>query len=140
MTKIGENIYGWCTTCKLVLMHTIEAMVGGKITRVHCNTCRAQHAYRAKPPGASSAIGRVRARQTNGETSSEQKTRPTEYEVLMRGHMEAAVRPYATSSRFKVREIISHATFGLGAVTAERDNIKIDVLFADGARVLVHRR
>ena len=43
--KVGDNIDGWCTRCKLVLTHTIEAVVGGKITRVHCNTCRGQHAY-----------------------------------------------------------------------------------------------
>lgn len=137
---IGKNVDSWCTRCKLVLTHTVEAMVEGKITRVHCNTCRGRHAYRAEPPGARSAGGRVRARQISGETSSEQKTRPTEYEVLMGGRTAAAARPYATSSRFKVREIISHATFGLGAVTAERDNIRIDVLFADRARVLVHGR
>ena len=139
MTKIGENINSWCTPCKLVLLHTIEAIAGGKITRVHCNTCRARHSYRAKPPAARSANGRVGARQTNG-TSGEQTTRPSEYEVLMRGRTESAARPYATSSRFKVSEIISHATFGLGAVTAERDNVKIDVLFSDRARVLVHGR
>jgi len=32
------------------------------------------------------------------------------------------------------------ATLGLGAVKAERDNAKIDVLFADGMHVLVHGR
>jgi len=37
-------------------------------------------------------------------------------------------------------ELVSHATFGLGVVTGERDTIKIDILFADGPKVLLHGR
>ena len=59
------------------------------------------------------------------------------YEALLRGRTAANARSYSTSARFKVGELISHATFGLGAVTGERDGIKIDVLFADKARVLL---
>lgn len=128
---VGKTIDGWCTRCKLVLTHTIEAMAGGKITRVHCNTCRGQHAHRATAPGT---------RKANGHASNDAKTGPSQYEALLRGRTAAAARPYSTSERFNVKELISHATFGLGAVTAERDNIKIDVLFADGMRVLVHGR
>jgi hypothetical protein len=82
----------------------------------------------------------VRARgRAKGETGGATK-RPSEYELLLRGRTASAARPYAPSTRFKVRDLISHATFGLGAVTAERENIKIDVLFPDGARVLMHGR
>src|SRR5262245_58672499 len=42
--KVGDYVDGWCTRCKLVLRHTIEAIAGGKISRVHCNTCQGQHA------------------------------------------------------------------------------------------------
>ncbi len=143
--KVGKNIDSWCTRCKLVLTHTVGAIAGGKVTRVHCNTCRGQHAYRPEAPGARTAIGSARARQTSGRTNTAraataQKTRPSQYETLLRGRTAAAARPYSTSARFKVSELISHTTFGLGAVTAERDNIKIEVLFADGARVLLHGR
>ena len=132
--RIGKNVDSWCTRCKLVLAHTIEAMAGGKITRVHCNTCGGQHAYRAGPPRARAATGRAPRSQGVGRTINEQTSR---YEALLRGRTAAAARLYSTSARFKVGELISHATFGLGAVTGERDNIKIDVLFTDGPRVLL---
>jgi len=139
--KVGNNIDGWCTRCKLVLTHTIEATAGGKVARVQCNTCRGQHAYRARAPGVR-AVGAVRTRGTSAGagTSNEQKTKPSEYAMLLRGRGTSAARPYTVSERYKVSELIAHATFGLGAVTAERDNVKIDVLFADGPRVLVHGR
>ena len=137
MRKISENVDGWCTRCKMVLRHTIEAVVGEKITRVHCNTCHGRHAYRAKAPRTRAEIARSSA---NGRMGADGTPRPSGYEMLLRGRTAASARPYSTSERFKVSELISHSSFGLGAVTAERDNVKIDVLFADGSRVLVHRQ
>jgi len=135
--RIAKNVDSWCTRCKLVLVHTIEAMVGGKITRVHCNTCGGQHAYRAEPPRTRAATGRGSGSQGVGQTINEQTSRPSQYEALLRGRTAAAARFYSMSARFKAGELISHATFGLGAVTGERDHIKIEVLFPDGPRVLL---
>jgi len=135
--RIGKNVDSWCTRCKLVLAHTVETMTGEKITRVHCNTCGGQHAYRAKPPRTRAATGRAPGSQGVGRAINEQASRPSRYEALLRGRTAAAARPYSMSARFKAGELISHATFGLGAVTGERDNIKIEVLFTDGPRVLV---
>ena len=133
--KIGKNIESWCTRCKQMLAHTIEVVVGAKITRVYCHTCGGQHGYRPAPP-----VARADARnRVNGAAASDQKRR-SEYEVLLGGRTASAAQPYAQSSRFKVRDLIVHDTFGLGAVTAERDHIKIDVLFPDGPRVLMHGR
>lgn len=137
LSNIGENIDGWCTRCKMMLRHTIEAVVAGKITRVHCNTCQGRHVYRAKAPRTRVELARSKA---NGRMRADGTPRPSGYETLLRGRTAASARPYSTSERFKVSDLISHGSFGLGAVTAERDNVKIDVLFADGMRVLVHGR
>lgn len=52
MPKVGENIDSWCSKCKRILAHTIEAMVAGAIKRVHCNTCKGVHSYKAEEPGS----------------------------------------------------------------------------------------
>jgi hypothetical protein len=129
---VGKNIDGWCTRCKLVLTHTIEAVANGKITRVHCNTCGGSHAHRAGVPRARVASARV--------AKKEPDKRVSQYQALVRGRTEGASRPYSTATRFAVGELVSHATFGLGVVTGERDTIKIDILFADGPKVLLHSR
>jgi hypothetical protein len=146
--KVSKNIDGWCTRCKLVLAHTIEAMADGKITRVHCNTCGGQHTHRAGPPRAQVATerapagrgGATRASAATTRANKEQAKRESQYSALLRGRTKAASRPYATSARFAVGELISHATFGLGVVTGERDSIKIEILFADGPKVLLQGR
>jgi hypothetical protein len=130
----GSTVDSWCTKCKLVLAHTVEAMVGGKVTRVHCNTCQGQHAYRKTAPSAPGT-----AKKATGKKADRPPER-SEYETLLRGRTAAAARPYATSQRFAPGELISHTVFGLGVVTAERDSVKIDVVFPAGPKVLMHGR
>lgn len=120
---IGQNVDGWCTRCKIMTRHAIDTMVGEKITRSHCNTCGGRHAHRAQPPKTRPG-GRP-------EMSLESK-----HAALLRGRTEAAARPYSSTARFNVGEVVAHETFGLGVVTGARDNIKIDIVFANGPKVL----
>ena len=140
--KTGSTVDSWCTKCKLILAHTVEAMVDGKITRVHCNTCRGQHAHRASAPGSSSGTARTASARSGKAAAASKPAKPvrSEYETLLRGRTAAVARPYSISQRFAPGEVISHASFGLGVVTAERDSVKIDVHFADGPKVLLHGR
>jgi hypothetical protein len=51
----------------------------------------------------------------------------------------AARRAYSASATFKVDDIIEHAKFGTGLVTKIVDVRKVEVRFADGVHVLVHK-
>jgi hypothetical protein len=137
--KTGSTVDGWCTKCKLVLAHTVEAMVNGKITRVHCNTCNGQHAYRPDAPGTATK-GTRPARKSPSKKAADGIPKRSEYETLLRGRTGAGARTYATSERFAPGEIIKHTSFGIGVVVAERDSVKIDVHFPDGPKVLLHGR
>ena len=121
--EVGHKIDAWCGRCKSVLRHTIEIITGEKVRRVNCNSCKGRHLYRAQQPktrGAAAALSQER-----------------KYELLLRGRTEASSTPYSSSGRFQVGQLVSHSAFGLGVVTGTRDNVKIDVCFAEGARVLL---
>src|SRR5262249_18214612 len=122
---------------KLVLAHTIEVVTDGKIARVHCNTCGGRHAHRPQAPATKSAARGSRVRERPNVVPDK---RINEYQALLRGRTEAASRPYSTSVRVAVGQLVSHPAFGVGVVTAERESTKIDVVFADGPRVLLHGR
>ena len=132
---VGKSVDGWCARCKLMLTHTIEAVIKGKISRTHCNTCGAQHAYRRNPPGtprakkggASSAAGR----------STKAPSPAVDYQALLQGKDVRKARAYNSSERFEPMEIIHHPAFGIGLVIAARDTNKIDVGFTDGLKTLV---
>jgi len=121
--EVGNKIDAWCGRCKMMLRHTIEVITGEKIGRVHCNSCQGRHLYRAQQPrtrGAAAAL-----------------TQERKYELLVRGRTEANSTPYSSSARFKVGQLISHASFGLGVVIGARDNVKIDICFPEGEKVLM---
>ena len=121
--KVGGSIDSWCGKCKLVLAHTIEAMVGDNPVRVHCNTCNAQHTYKSQAP----------------EQSKTAKPRASRHEKLVRGG-NGVPRAYSATERYALGDVIQHATFGLGVATAVKDGNKVEVRFQIGSKLLVHDR
>ena len=128
---VGGDVDAWCNRCQLILAHTIHAIVDGKIRRVHCNTCKQQHAFRAHPPGEKS-------RAKVAETA--RRPHATGFEELLAGRGVRDARPYSTRQRFETGAVVAHPVFGLGVVTDTRDGRKIDVSFRAGRRTLAQGR
>src|SRR5215472_1031116 len=123
--KPGGTIDSWCGKCKLVLAHTIEAMVGNKPARVHCNTCRAQHSYKPHEP--------VKA------GSQPAKPRTSRYKALLNAHeTPAAAKHYSPQEIYEPGDVLQHPSFGLGVTTAVKEGSKIEVLFEAGSKLLIH--
>jgi hypothetical protein len=138
---VGQDVDSWCTRCKLILAHTVESMIGNKITRVHCNTCRSQHAYRPHPPGEHLAPSRAdRPAGQRAARVTPATARADEYATLLSGRDTSSARAYGTQDRFAPNDLIVHPTFGLGVVRMLKDRTKIDVLFRDGMKTLLHSR
>lgn len=119
--KPGGTIDSWCGKCKRILAHTIEAMVGDRPARVHCNTCKAQHGYKAHEPGAG-------------------PRRPNRYQSLLKANEAAVAKTYSSKDRYEAGDVMDHPTFGRGVTTAVKDGSKIEVLFGSGSKLLVHGR
>jgi hypothetical protein len=129
--RVGGDVDAYCTKCKMVLGHTILAMVGKRIARVRCNTCQGEHAYKAGPPGTKAP----RARTGSSATREKAEVRP--FSELFAGKDVAAARRYSAKELFEAGDVIAHPTFGTGLVQAARGD-KIDVVFESGEKKLVH--
>lgn len=132
--RVGSNIDAWCTKCKLVLAHTIEAIAEAVIKRVQCNTCRGKHQFKATVPGVKTSPVRVKSIATKG------KARTNDFSKLVNGKDASQACGYSVSRQFFKGDLINHATFGLGVVVDEKDTSKIEVLFESGSKILVHAR
>jgi hypothetical protein len=123
--RTGGYIDAFCTKCDMNLGHTIIAMVGTKVMKVHCNTCGIDHVYRGEE------------RRVKGEPAPKvQKAKPG-FEARLKGRSTANARKYTPKEHFKADEIIFHPSFGIGIVTADRGN-KIDIIFQNSERTLVN--
>ena len=138
--KIAGNADSWCGRCKLMLAHTVETMEGSTPGRVHCNTCGSQHGFKPYLPGE--APRQVKARERAAETGRPlpTKAKPSDYDTLMRNRDVGAARTYSPKATFAVGDVVKHPTFGLGVTTALKDATKVEVLFPQGAKILIHGR
>jgi len=130
-TELNENrpggtIDSWCGKCKHMLAHTIEAMVGKKPARVHCNTCQSQHAYKASEPG------KTTARTPTG------RVRQSRYKVLLNESSAETTKSYSPKETYQPGDVLQHPSFGLGVTTAVKGGTKIEVLFEGGVKLLIH--
>ena len=145
--RIGSNVDGYCTKCKLTLAHTVEAIVDGVIKRSHCNTCKSKHLYRAHAPGEtpSRSLSPTKVpRASKASVSAGKKkglaglARASDYSNLLKGRSVSSARQYSFNDKFRTGEVLAHASFGLGVVTADKGADKIEVLFELGPRTLIH--
>lgn len=129
--KTGGEVDAMCNKCKMVLAHTILAMVGTKIARVRCNTCMSEHAFRGTTAPQSRAPKKA---------SSEKPARVVvSFAQQLEGKDPSKARKYSPKETFVAGDLVDHPTFGLGIVNAVRVD-KIDVAFKAFEKTLVHGR
>jgi hypothetical protein len=127
-TRLGGNIDSWCGKCKMLLAHTIDAMVGDKVTRVTCNTCKSAHAYKSAAPKTGTRTGTPRAGAAN------------RYQSLMKNSETVVAKNYSPQNKYEAGDVLQHFTLGRGAIMAVKEGAKIEVLFESGLKTLIHAR
>lgn len=134
MTKsysAGDDIESWCTKCRLELGHTIIAMVGDIPKRVKCNTCGSEHNFRGRPSERESAVASPKKAKPRGKAYKDYLTLLTEAD-------RSAARTYSVKDTFKENDVIEHSKFGTGLVQSVVNEKKIEVIFKDGPKLLIH--
>jgi hypothetical protein len=122
--SVGGDIDAWCTKCKLELGHTITALVDNLPKKVKCNTCSAQHIFRAKPFKRSRTKQNSSARKSRAKEATYQ-----EYLSRLTGGDPANSTKYNIKGNFIKDEIIDHLSFGIGIVLSVINFNKINILF-----------
>jgi hypothetical protein len=129
MFSVGKELVSYCGKCKLSLGHIIASMQGDKVDKVVCNTCKATHKHKdaAKPKPRKMVLG------------SKSKSR-THSDDIWKSAVEKASQflPYTPQSHFKLGDAVDHSKFGQGLVEKLIDADKIEVLFREGYKTLVH--
>lgn len=153
----GKDIDALCTRCKLLLAHTIIAVVDGVPVKVKCNTCHTDRVYRA-PKGTKAPAATKTATSTSKSASTGTKTgakaSPRGAAPVITAHAleekwldrlgaarrgAALERAFDLTVTFHVGEVILHGKFGPGVVTAVEGN-RMTVTFRDGERQMGHAR
>ena len=131
--EVGAEVEAHCPKCKADTQHVVVSKYEDEIRRVQCNPCGDVHPYR-KPRGEGEeeeVAPPVKKKAV--------KAKPT-WEQVMAKHAKKQPKAYQLGEYFKEMEVLSHPKFGVGFVTENIGDDKIEVTFKDDKRVLVHNR
>ncbi|KAF0219461.1 MAG: hypothetical protein FD174_1921 [Geobacteraceae bacterium] len=135
----GDTIEARCTRCRKVLNHTIVAMVGERVVRVECNTCRGVHNYHGtgetKAPVAGTSIRKTELapRKSKKEPGAADRE---EWESLRPTMEKERAIAYDMNGVYRAHDLVEHPVFGLGVVTRVVGPSKVEVLFQGGKKLL----
>lgn len=141
--SVGKEVLSQCNKCKLILAHIIVTMKDSKSPdKVQCKTCKGTHSF--KDPGASKSktsidkvIKSAKAKKSGGSKTSESVS---ELWTKAINKSTANIRAYGMKEKFIIGDVIDHPSFGQGVVEKLIDNNKIEVLFKDDYRTLLHNK
>jgi hypothetical protein len=132
--EVGAEVEAHCPKCKADTQHVVVSKYEDEIRRVQCNPCGDVHPYR-KPRGE----GDEEAEPTPAQKKKAAKAKPT-WDQVMAKSSKKQPKPYQLGEYFKENELLSHPKFGVGFVSENIGDDKIEVTFKDDKRVLVHNR
>jgi hypothetical protein len=109
--NVGDRVEKLCTVCDEERGHVVATITKrGQISRVDCPKCGTRSTFKSK-----------------GQKSSTGSTTQTG-------------APYDRTRAYKPGQTMMHPVYGMGEVTALIEPQKIDVLFSDRLRRLIHAR
>jgi len=128
---VGGEIDAFCFHCKRVTLHTVVSMLRGRPAKVLCNACEGQHQFHASGPESGGREG--------GRTKQAPRSRAIWEDALSKADA-SHVQPYRPTHCFQPEDVMEHPHFGKGVVVRVYDLTKMEVLFEDQVRRLVHNR
>ena len=112
ISTVGERVEKYCEKCGEERGHVVALITkAGRISRVECPKCHTRSPFKAAP-----ASGTERSA---GAKSTD---------------------PYDQKRTYRSGQRMLHPTYGSGEVTAVLEAQKIDVLFSDRLRRMIHAR
>ena len=140
--QINEEIESFCSKCSDLVLHIITALKNeSTIKKVTCKTCKASHAYKATAPSAKSLEKKRKSsgRGSEGGRGPGSANNEEIWKKMMSGAGQAnKAKNYSLDTNFKKGDIVKHPEFGDGLVERLIDRNKIQVVFKDQARLLMH--
>ncbi len=138
---VGKEILSHCSKCKLILAHIIVTMKSAtEPDKVQCKTCKATHSF--KDPGASKKKTSIDRVIKNARVASGRKVTESVGDLWTKAMNKTTSqgKEYSIRESFQMGDVINHPTFGQGIVEKLIDNNKIEVLFKDDYRTLMHKK
>lgn len=138
---VGKSFYSPCKKCETDRYHTVLALPTETSAKLKCEVCGAQSTWKApkakaaKTAGPRGAALKAKANAAAARSAAHQ----AEYESLLKVAEENPTTTYSMKLKFEKDHRVEHPTFGTGVIRTVQPD-KIEVVFQDEVRLLVHNR
>lgn len=112
----------------------VIAMVDGRVAQVECGECHKRHRLRA------TGAARPRPHRRTGASPTAPPRRVVAAAPLVVPDLDRPPRAYHATDSYLPGDRVEHPAFGPGVVERVVGANKVQVFFASGSRVLIHRR
>jgi ribosomal protein L14E/L6E/L27E len=137
-STVAKEVLAYCTSCKMDLNSVVVAMQGDRIAKVQCKTCKKEHVYKA-PKGVNEPSAKpAKKTKAEKEEAGEITSIEAEWQKLMSAHKDAPMKTYSMKSQFALGDKLNHPIFGEGIVGKLIYPNKLEVIFRNDIKVLIH--
>jgi hypothetical protein len=132
LPAVAKSIFTACKKCGEDRYHTVIAHTSATAAKVKCEICGATKSF--KTPSAKAAT-----KKRVGTPRVKKNAHLDEYSAFMSSHSSKDSASYSMKGKFETNQKLQHPKFGLGFVRVAL-NDKIEVVFEDEVRSLIHNR
>jgi hypothetical protein len=137
LPAVASRFYTDCKKCDAERYHIVLAHPTSTSAKVECEVCHSKKTYKlasSKPKRVTGAAATKKAQAVEAKKSAHSK----EYSELL-GSAGGDSQKYNMKAKFTLNQKIEHPKFGVGIVKMALPE-KIEVVFSDEIRLLVHNR
>lgn len=145
LPPVAKSFFTFCKKCDVDRYHRVLAHTSSTTAKMKCEVCGGTRAYSLEKEKAEktktltrstgAAVAARRAVSENAKRSSHL----AEYEKMLESSQGSSEQVYNMRMKFEKNQKVSHPKFGLGVIR-EIYADKVDIVFKDEVRSLVHNR
>ena len=140
LPAVAKSIFTFCKKCDADRYHVVLAHTSATSAKIKCEICGSQKAYSL--PKAQTKTGKplsgAAAKKREQTVNSRKSSHRNEYDMLM-SNEKAPTATYNMKGKFEKNTKLQHPKFGMGFIK-DVINDKIEVVFEDEVRSLIHNR
>lgn len=142
LPPVAKSFNTFCKKCDGDRYHTVLAHTTSTSAKMKCEVCGSTSTYKLPKAGAAAAkkrvLGGAAAKRKETAENNRKNAHNEEYHQLLEKASDD-VSSYNMKMKFSANVKLQHPKFGLGFVKSVQAD-KIEVIFADEVRNLVHNR
>lgn len=136
LPAVASNFYTFCSKCSADRYFKVLAHKTSSSASIQCEVCGAKKTYKLESTGKGQT--KVKAK-TKASTTRAARDHSALFEGLRTKFSHLSPVPYTVKTRFEMERPIEHPKFGLGYIQSVAPD-KIEVVFSDASRFLIHNR